>query len=51
MNKREKLVKKMYKLLCNHPYSIVRIEVDRIGRQIRELDKRTVVVDTPKAEM
>ena len=43
MNKREKLVNKMFKLLCNHPYSVVRTECDRIGRQIMELDKKVVV--------
>ena len=42
MDKRNSLENKVYKLLKNHPYSVVRGECDRIGRQIMELDKRTV---------
>lgn len=40
MNKREMLENKMYKLLKNHPYNVVRSECDRIGRQIMELDSK-----------
>ena len=36
------LENKMFKMLKNKPYSVVRAECDRIGRQIMELDKRTV---------
>ena len=36
------LEKKMYKLLANHPYNVVRTTCDRIGRQIRELDKKPI---------
>ena len=42
MDKRKFRENKMYKLLKNHPYNVVRAECDRIGRQIMELDKRTV---------
>ena len=42
MNKRTMLENKMFKLLKNHPYNVVRAECDRIGRQLMELDKRTV---------
>ena len=40
MTKVEQLNAKMYKLLVNHPYNVVRSECDRIGRQIQELDKK-----------
>ena len=42
MDKRAMLENKLYKLLKNRPYNVVRAECDRIGRQIMELDKRTV---------
>ena len=42
MDKRTKLENKMFKLLKNRPYNVVRSECNRIGRQIMELDKRTV---------
>ena len=45
MNKRAMLENKMFKLLKNHPYNVVRAECDRIGRQLMELDKRTVKVE------
>ena len=45
MDKRTILENKMYKLLKNRPYSVVRAECDRIGRQIMEMDKRTVKVE------
>ena len=41
MDKRKSLENKLYKLLKNRPYNVVRAECDRIGRQIIELDKRT----------
>ena len=40
MDKRTILENKMYKLLKNHPYNVVRSECDRIGRQIMELDSK-----------
>jgi hypothetical protein len=40
MTKVEQLNAKMYKLLANHPYNVVRTQCDRIGRQIQELDKK-----------
>lgn len=40
MTKVEQLNAKLYKLLANHPYNVVRSECDRIGRQIQELDKK-----------
>ena len=42
MDKRQSLENKLYKLLKNRPYNVVRAECDRIGRQIMELDKRMV---------
>ena len=45
MDKRAMLENKMFKLLKNRPYNVVRAECDRIGRQIMELDKRTVKVE------
>lgn len=36
MTKVEMLEKKLYKLLNNHPYNVVRTQCDRIGRQIME---------------
>lgn len=36
MTKAEMLEKKLYKLLNNHPYNVVRTQCDRIGRQIME---------------
>ena len=45
MDKRAMLENKMYKLLKNHPYNVVRAECDKIGRQLMELDKRTVKVE------
>ena len=45
MDKRAMLGNKMFKLLKNHPYNVVRAECDRIGRQLMELDKRTVKVE------
>ena len=40
MDKRTILENKMYKLLKNHPYNVVRSECDRIGRQIMELNSK-----------
>ena len=45
MDKRTMLENKMFKLLKNHPYNVVRAECDRIDRQIMELDKQTVKVE------
>ena len=45
MDKRQSLENKMFKLLKNNPYNVVRAECDRIGRQLMELDKRTVKVE------
>ena len=45
MDKRAKLENKMFKLLKNRPYNVVLAECDRIGRQLMELDKRTVKVE------
>ena len=45
MDKRAMLGNKMFKLLKNRPYNVVRAECDRIGRQLMELDKRTVKVE------
>lgn len=42
------LENKMFKLLKNKPYNVVRGQCDRIGRQIMEVDKR-VVVDKSKS--
>ena len=36
------LENKMFKMLKNKPYNVVRSQCDRIGRQIMGLDKRTV---------
>ena len=38
MDKRKSLENKVYKLLKNRPYNVVRSECDRIGRQTMELD-------------
>ena len=45
MDKRQSLENKMYKLLKNRPYNVVKAEGARIGRPIMELDKRTVKVE------
>lgn len=34
------LENKMFKLLKNKPYNVVRTECDRIGRQIQELNNK-----------
>ena len=38
--KRNQLKDTAFKLIYNHPYSAVRTKLDRIGRQIRELDEK-----------
>ena len=43
--KRNQLRDTAFKLVYKHPYSMVRTKIDRIGRQIMELDKRTVKVE------
>ena len=40
MTKQEQLKNKMYKLLTNNEYSVIRTECDRIGRQIMELNSK-----------
>lgn len=40
--KRAQLVNTIYKLLKNHPYNSVRRQVDKIGRQIHEIDSKTI---------
>lgn len=43
------LENKMFKLLKNKPYNVVRSQCDRIGRQIREIDNKFVkTVDSDK---
>lgn len=42
--KREQIKNLIYKLLYNHPYSVVRTKVDRLGRQLRELDDKIPIV-------
>lgn len=38
--KRAQLKDTAFKLVYKHPYSMVRTKIDRIGRQIRELDNK-----------
>lgn len=38
--KRNQLKDTAFKLVYNHPYSVVRTKLDRIGRQIWELDEK-----------
>lgn len=38
--KRERLRQTMYKLLKNQPYNTVRTKVERIGKQIAEIDSK-----------
>ncbi len=38
--KRNQLKDTAFKLVYKHPYSVVRTKLDRIGRQIRELDEK-----------
>ena len=45
MDKRAMLENKLYKLLKNRPYNVVRSECDRIGRQIMELDSKVRLVN------
>lgn len=40
--KRNQLRDTAFKLVYKHPYSMVRTKIDRIGRQIRELDNKFV---------
>lgn len=40
MDNRERLVNAIYKLLCNHPYNVVSRQVDKLGRQIYEIDSK-----------
>ena len=38
--KRNQLKDAAFKLVYKHPYGVVRTKLDRIGRQIRELDEK-----------
>lgn len=40
--KRNHLRDTAFKLVSNHPYSVIRTKLDRIGRQIRELDDKLI---------
>jgi len=40
--KRNQLKDTAFKLVYKHPYSMVRTKIDRIGRQLRELDNKFV---------
>ncbi len=40
--KRNQLRGAAFKLVYKHPYSMVRTKIDRIGRQLRELDNKFV---------
>lgn len=40
--KRNQLRDTAFKLAYKHPYSMVRTKIDRIGRQIREIDNKFV---------
>ena len=47
--KRNQLRDTAFKLVYKHPYSMVRTKIDRIGRQIREIDNKFVkTVDSDK---
>lgn len=47
--KRKQLKDTAFKLVYKHPYSMVRTKIDRIGRQLRELDNKfTKVSDSDK---
>ena len=38
--KRNQLKDTAFKMVYKHPYGVVRTKLDRIGRQIRELDEK-----------
>lgn len=40
--KRNQLRGTAFKLVYKHPYSMVRTKIDRIGRQLREIDNRFI---------
>lgn len=43
VDKKRNLIKDtMFKLLNNHPYNIVRTKIDRMGRQLMEIDNKFV---------
>lgn len=47
--KRNQLRDTAFKLVYKHSYSMVRTKIDRIGRQIREIDNKFVkTVDSDK---
>ncbi len=40
--KRERLKNLAFKLVSKYPYNVIRTKLDRIGRQIREIDNKFV---------
>lgn len=47
--KRNQLRDTAFKLVYKHPYSMVRTKIDRIGRQLKELDNKfTKTADSDK---
>lgn len=40
--KRNQLKDTAFKLVNNYPYSVIRTKLDRIGRQIQELDDKLI---------
>lgn len=40
--KRSQLKDAAFELVSKHPYSVARAKLDRIGRQIRELDDKLI---------
>ena len=40
--KRNQLKDTAFKLVSSHPYSVIRTKLDRIGRQIQELDDKLI---------
>lgn len=40
--KRNRLKDTAFKLVSKYPYSVIRIKLDRIGRQIQELDDKLI---------
>lgn len=47
--KREHLRQIMFKLLKNQPYNTVRTKVERIGRQVAEIDSKYKLPNEAKA--
>lgn len=40
--KRNQLKDTAFKLVSSHPYNVIRTKLDRIGRQIQELDDKLI---------